>query len=64
MLRASVASWQADNVAAIHMYQRSGFQIAERLVDHYNYDNAHHDALRLVKTLRNTSRLPEVCVVL
>ncbi|GAB5372551.1 hypothetical protein AAMO2058_001675100 [Amorphochlora amoebiformis] len=44
---------KADNIAAINMYYKCGFELLEHLVNHYYFDGKRHDALHLVKYLNH-----------
>mmetsp|Transcript_43280 Transcript_43280/g.69689 ORF Transcript_43280/g.69689 Transcript_43280/m.69689 type:complete len:279 (+) Transcript_43280:136-972(+) len=47
---------KADNIAAIKMYYKSKFEMAEHLVSHYFFDGKYHDALHLVRVARPVPR--------
>jgi len=37
-----------DNVAAIRLYESVGFQVVQKLLNHYYFDDAYHNALELL----------------
>mmetsp|Transcript_13376 Transcript_13376/g.27082 ORF Transcript_13376/g.27082 Transcript_13376/m.27082 type:complete len:210 (+) Transcript_13376:46-675(+) len=44
---------KADNIPAINMYYKTGFELLEHLVNHYYFDGKRHDALHLVRYFRS-----------
>jgi len=62
---AHIISQQADNVAAIRMYTKHGFQEWAYLKAYYFFNNAYHDALKLQLVLRPRRWLRDnACAVL
>uniref|UniRef100_A0A7S2U2D6 N-alpha-acetyltransferase 60 n=1 Tax=Lotharella oceanica TaxID=641309 RepID=A0A7S2U2D6_9EUKA len=43
---------KADNIPAINLYYKTGFELLEHLVNHYYFDGKRHDALHLVRYVR------------
>jgi len=52
---------KADNHAAIALYKNHGFVVAEFLSNHYYFNNAHHDAFRLIQYSQAQAQF---CVIL
>jgi ribosomal protein S18 acetylase RimI-like enzyme len=54
---------KADNIPAIELYRKHGFQTTKRIKDHYYFQEQHHDALEMIALSPNKETKWDYCVL-